>query len=84
MIEKGLLQGQQGLSGHFEMALTGRKKVPMSKLMVLLIAKKSTILNIWSVFMYLSNPGLSNLTKYRYMSHRYAMSYVYPFAQRFL
>ena len=28
------LQGQQGLSGHFEMALTGRKKVAMSKLMV--------------------------------------------------
>ena len=28
------LQGQQGLSGHFEMALTGRKKVAKSKLMV--------------------------------------------------
>ena len=28
------VQGQQGLSGHFEMALTGRKKVAMSKLMV--------------------------------------------------
>ena len=27
------LQGPQGLSGHFEMALTGRKKVAMSKLM---------------------------------------------------
>ena len=29
-----ILQGPQGLSGHFEMALTGRKKVAMSKLMV--------------------------------------------------
>ena len=29
-----LIQGQQGLSGHFEMALTGRKKVAVSKLMV--------------------------------------------------
>ena len=29
-----VLQGQQGLSGHFEMALTGRKKVAKSKLMV--------------------------------------------------
>ena len=29
-----LLQGQQGLSGLFEMALTGRKKVAKSKLMV--------------------------------------------------
>ena len=28
------IQGPQGLSGHFEMALTGRKKVAMSKLMV--------------------------------------------------
>ena len=28
------LQGPQGLSGHFEMALTGRKKVAKSKLMV--------------------------------------------------
>ena len=28
------LQGQQGLSGHFEMAQTGRKKVAMSKLMI--------------------------------------------------
>ena len=28
------IQGQQGLSGHFEMALTGRKKVAKSKLMV--------------------------------------------------
>ena len=28
------IQGQQGLSAHFEMALTGRKKVAMSKLMV--------------------------------------------------
>ena len=28
------VQGQQGLSGHFEMALTGRKKVAKSKLMV--------------------------------------------------
>ena len=28
------LQGQQGLSAHFEMALTGRKKVAMSKLIV--------------------------------------------------
>ena len=28
------LQGQQGLSGLFEMALTGRKKVAKSKLMV--------------------------------------------------
>ena len=28
------LQGQQGLSGHFEMALTGTKKVAMSKLMI--------------------------------------------------
>ena len=31
---KWVIQGQQGLSGHFEMALTGRKKVAMSKLMV--------------------------------------------------
>ena len=29
-----VLQGPQGLSGHFEMALTGRKKVAKSKLMV--------------------------------------------------
>ena len=29
-----VIQGPQGLSGHFEMALTGRKKVAMSKLMV--------------------------------------------------
>ena len=29
-----IIQGQQGLSGHFEMALTGRKKVAMSKLMI--------------------------------------------------
>ena len=28
------LQGLQGLSGHFEMALTGRKKEAMSKLIV--------------------------------------------------
>jgi len=28
------LQGPQGLSGHFEMALTARKKVAISKLMV--------------------------------------------------
>ena len=66
------------------MALTGRKKVAMSKLMAALISNKGTILNIWSVFMYLSNPGLSKLTKYMYMSHWYAMSYVYPFAKRFL
>ena len=34
VFETLVLQGQQGLSGHFEMALTGRKKVAKSKLMV--------------------------------------------------
>ena len=29
-----IVQGPQGLSVHFEMALTGRKKVAMSKLMI--------------------------------------------------
>ena len=65
------------------MALTGRKKVAMSKLMVPIIANKGTPLKTWSVYMYLSNPRLSTLTKYRYTGHRYTMPYVYPFAQRF-
>ena len=73
------IQGPQGLSAHFNLAQTGRKKVAMSKLMVPIIANKGTSLKTWSVFMYLSNPGLSTLTKYRYTSHQYTMSYVYPF-----
>ena len=46
-------QGPQGLSVHFEMALTGRKNVAMSKLMVVLIPNEGTLVNIWSDFMHL-------------------------------
>ena len=52
-----IIQGPQGLSAHFEMALTGRKNVAMSKLMVASNSQRRHILNIWSVFMWLSNPG---------------------------
>ena len=37
------LQGPQGLSAHFEMAKTGRKKVAMSKLMVASNSKRRYI-----------------------------------------
>ena len=34
------IQGPQGLSAHFEMAQTGRKKVAMSKIMVVSNSKR--------------------------------------------
>ena len=37
------VQGPQGLCGHFEMALTGRKKVAMSKIMVASNSQRSYI-----------------------------------------
>ena len=78
----GILQGPQGLSGHFEMALTGRKKVAKSKLMVASNSQQRHIFRHMVSFYVPIKPWPQQLHKVT--SHWYTMSYIYPFAQRFL
>ena len=77
-----IAQGPQGLSVHFEMALTGRKKVAMSKLMKACNSQQMHICKHMVNFYVPIKPWPQQLHKVT--SHWYTMSYIYPFAQRFL
>ena len=76
------VQGPQGLSVHVEMALTGGKKVAMSKPMVASNGQRRHIFRHMVSFYVPIKPWPQQ--HHKVTSHWYTMSHIYPFAQRFL